>query len=92
MPLSTPIRGGPFILKGVGMGVCFSLKSILIPKVAEKNILILVGGKKKSDLEFLSYNLILNSGKNNCDFLDKKNRYYNSRVVRRKISERNNKP
>jgi hypothetical protein len=31
--------------------------------VAEKNILILVEKKKKSDPEFLSYNLMLNSGK-----------------------------
>ena len=35
-------------------GLCF------FPK---KNILILVEGKKKSDSEFLSYNLMLNSGK-----------------------------
>jgi hypothetical protein len=33
-----------------------------IPNVAEKNILILVEEKKKSDSEFLSYNLMLNSG------------------------------
>jgi hypothetical protein len=32
----------------------FSKKNILIPKVAEKNILILVEGKKKSDSEFSS--------------------------------------
>jgi hypothetical protein len=38
-------------------------KNILIPNVAEKNILILVERKKKSDSEFLSYNLMLNSGK-----------------------------
>jgi hypothetical protein len=35
-------------------------KNILIPNVAGKNILILVEGKK-SDSEFLSYNLMLNS-------------------------------
>ena len=29
----------------------------------KKNILILVEGKKKSDSEFLSFNLMLNSGK-----------------------------
>ena len=40
----------------------FFLKNILIPNVAEKNILILVEGKKKTDSEFLSYNLMLNSG------------------------------
>ena len=56
--------------------------NILIPNVAEKNILILVEGKK-SDSEFLSYNLMLNSGK-------KKNS--NSRVVRKKNSERKKKP
>jgi hypothetical protein len=40
----------------------FSKKNILIPNVAEKNILILVEEKKKkSDSEFLSYNLMLNS-------------------------------
>jgi hypothetical protein len=38
--------------------------NILIPNVAKKNILILVEEtKKKFDLEFLSYNLMLNSGK-----------------------------
>ena len=37
--------------------------NIPIPNVAEKNILILVEEKKKSDSEFLSYNLMLNSGK-----------------------------
>jgi hypothetical protein len=39
----------------------FFKKNILIPNVAEKNILILVEEKKKSDSEFLSYNLMLNS-------------------------------
>jgi hypothetical protein len=39
----------------------FSKKNILIPNVAEKNILILVGEKKLSDSEFLSYKLMLNS-------------------------------
>jgi hypothetical protein len=42
--------------------VFFLKKNILIPNVAEKNILILVE-EKKSDSEFLSYNLMLNSGK-----------------------------
>jgi hypothetical protein len=41
------------------------------------------GKKKKSDSEFLSYNLMLNSGKN---------KYSNSCVVRKQISERNKKP
>ena len=53
MPLSTPIRDAPFNLKGWGGGVGgggggygFFLKNILIPKVAEKNILILAEEKK----------------------------------------------
>jgi hypothetical protein len=49
-------------LKGGG-GWSFSEKNILIPNVAEKNILILVEKIKKSDSEFLSYKLMLNSGK-----------------------------
>jgi hypothetical protein len=61
----------PFNLKG---GLCFfSKKKILIPNVAEKNILILVEEKKLSDSDFLSYNLMLNSGKKiRCG--DKKNK------------------
>jgi hypothetical protein len=44
----------------------FSKKNILIPNVAEKNILILEEEKKKkSDSEFLSYNLMLNSEEKN---------------------------
>ena len=49
----------------------------------KKNILILVEEKNKSDSEFLSYNLMLNSGEK---------KYSNSRVVRKKKSERNKKP
>jgi hypothetical protein len=45
----------------------FLNKNIPIPNVAEKNILIFL---------FLSYNLMLKSGKN---------KYSNSRVVRKKI-------
>jgi hypothetical protein len=42
----------------------FSKKYILIPNVAEKIILILVEGKKNNLIQsFLSYNLMLNSGK-----------------------------
>ena len=41
------------------------------------------GGKIKSDSEFLSYNLMLNSGKT---------KYSNSRVVQRKNSERTKNP
>jgi hypothetical protein len=44
----------------------------------------LVEEKKISDSEFLSYNLMLDSGK--------KYKYSNSRVVRKKNSERNKKP
>jgi hypothetical protein len=50
------------------VGLCFfSKKNILIPNVAEKNILILVE-EKKSDSEFLSYNVMLNSVKKNSLF------------------------
>jgi hypothetical protein len=44
---------------------------ILIPNVAEKNILILVK-KKKSDSKFLSYNLMLNSGEKKLRFARQK--------------------
>ena len=50
----------------------FSKKNILIPNVAEKNILILVEKKKWSDSEFLSYNLMLDSGKKIRALRDKK--------------------
>ena len=56
---------------------------MLIPNVAEKNILISVE-EKKSDSEFLSYNLMLDSGKKIRDSPDKINKYSNSRVVRKK--------
>jgi hypothetical protein len=52
-----------------GGGLCFfSKKNILIPNVAEKNILILVE-EKKSNSEFLSYNLMLNSEGGGGSFL-----------------------
>ena len=51
----------------------------------------MVEGKKKSDSEFLSYNLMLNSGKKIRALHDKK-KYSNSCVVQKKISERNKKP
>ena len=35
------------------------------------------GGKKKSDSEFLTYNLMLISGKKICALPDKKNKYSN---------------
>ena len=67
-----------------GLWFFFSKKYILIPNVAEKNLKYsdFSGGKKNSDSEFLSYNLMLNSGKT---LRDKKNKYPNSRVVRKKI-------
>jgi len=83
------LRERPFNLKGVWF---FSKQNILIPNVAEKNILILVEEKKKSDSECLSYNLMFNSGKKIRALRDKKNKYSNSRVVRKIISERNKKP
>jgi hypothetical protein len=45
------------------------------------------GGKKKSDSEFLSYNLMLNSGKKIRALPDQKNNIL-TRVVRKKNSER----
>ena len=51
----------------------FLKKYILIPNVAEKNSLILVEEKKKSDTEFLSYKLMLNSGEKFRASRDKKN-------------------
>jgi hypothetical protein len=63
-----------------------SKKNIRIPNVAEINILILV--EEKNDSEFLSFNLMLNSGKKIHASRDKK-KYSNSR---KKNSERNEKP
>jgi hypothetical protein len=48
--------------------------------------------KKKSDSEFLSYNLMLNSGKKFGALRDKINKYSNSCVVGKQISEQNKKP
>ena len=48
--------------------------------------------KKYSDSKFLSYNLILNSEKKFPALRDRKNKYSNSCVVRKKNSERNKKP
>jgi len=77
------IRERPFNLK-VGSYGFFLKKNILIPNVAEKNILMLVEWKKKFDSEFLSYNLMLNSGKKIALRATKKNKYSNSCVVRKK--------
>jgi hypothetical protein len=60
--------------------------------VAEKNILILVEEKKNDMIQFLSYNLMLNPGKTFRVMRDKKNKYSNSCVVRKKNSEQNKKP
>ena len=49
------------------------------------------GGKKKSDSEFLSYNLMLNSGKKIVLCTTKKINI-NSHVVRKKNSERKKTP
>ena len=81
------LRERPFSLKGGGGGYVFFLKNILIPNVAENNILILVEKKKKNDSEFLSYNIMLNSGKKIRALHDKKNC-----VVRKHFYERNKKP
>ena len=48
--------------------------------------------KKWSDSDFLSYNLMLNSGKKIRALCDKENKYSNSCVVRKKFFERNKKP
>jgi hypothetical protein len=49
----------------------------------KKNILILVK-EKKNVIQFLSYNLLLNSGKKICASREKKNKYSNSLVFRKK--------
>ena len=55
--------------------------------------MILVEGGKKSDSEFLSYKLMLNSGEKKIALcVTKKNKYSNPCVVRKQISERNKKP
>jgi hypothetical protein len=46
---------------------------------------------EKSDSEFLSYNLMLYSGKKICALRDLSKKNSNSRVVRKKNSERNKK-
>ena len=58
-----------------------------IPNVAE-NILILLEGKK-SDSEYLSYNLMLNSGKKSSHITRQFFFYSNSCVVRKKILNKN---
>ena len=48
--------------------------------------------KKNDMIQFLSYNLMLNPGKTFRVMRDKKNKYSNSCVVRKKNSEQNKKP
>ena len=60
----------------------FSKKIFWFPIFPEKNILILVEEKKKSDSECLPYNLMLNSGK----------KFLTLVLSEKKISERNKKP
>ena len=82
-------RERPFNLKG---GYGFFLKKYSDSQCCWKKYSDFGGGKKKSDSEFLSYNLMLNSGKKICALRDKINKYSNSRVVGKQISEQNKKP
>ena len=83
------IRERPFNLKG---GYGFFLKKYSDSQCCWEKYSDFGGGKKKSDSEFLPYNLMLKSGKKICTLRDKKNKYSNSRVVQKKISEQNKKP
>ena len=76
------VRERPFNLKGGGGGYGFFLKKYSDSQCCWKKYSDFGGGKKKCDSEFLSYNLMLNFGKN-CALRDKKNKYSNSRVVRK---------
>ena len=85
-----PVRERPFNLKGGGYG--FFLKKYSDSQCCWKKYSDFGGGKKKkSDSEFLSYNLMLSSGKK-IALCATKNKYSNSCVVRKKFSERNKKP
>ena len=71
----------------------FFLKNILIPNVAEKNILILVEEKKNLiQRVFVIYPNVEFWRKKIGALRDKKNKYSTSRVVRKIFSERNKKP
>ena len=86
------VRERPFNLKGEGGLWFFSKKIILILNVAENNILILVEEKKYNLNQILCHNLMLNFGEKKIRALrDKNNKYSNSRVVRKKNSERDKK-
>ena len=76
----TCLRERPFNLKWGGYG--FFLKKYSDSQCCWKNILILVEEKKKSDSEFLSYNLMINSGNKIRALHNKKNKYSNSCVVK----------
>ena len=77
---SSILRERPFNLKGGGYG--FFLKKYSDSQCCWKKYSDFgEGKKKKSDSEFLSYNLLLNSGKKIRD----KKKYSNSRVVQKKI-------
>ena len=78
---------------GGGGGYVFFLKKYSDSQCCWKKYSDFGGGiKKKSDSEFLSYNLMLNSGKKIRALRDKKNKYSNPFVIRKKNSERNKKP
>ena len=85
------LRERPFNLKAGGYG--FFLKKYSDSQCCWKKYSDFSGGKKKkSDSEFLSYNLMLNSWKKNCTSRDKKNKYSNSCVVWKFFFEQNKKP
>ena len=82
------IRERPFNLKG---GYGFFLKKSSDSQCCWKKYSDFGGGKKKSDSECLSYNLMLNSGKKFRALHDKKINIL-TRVVRKKNSERYKRP
>jgi hypothetical protein len=70
----------------------FSKKNILIPNVAEKNILILVEEKNNNLIQSFCHITFKFWKKKFMLCATKKNKYSNSCVVRKKNSERNKKP
>ena len=75
------IREQPFNLKGL---IWFYPKKIFwFPMLLKKIFWFWWRKIKKSDSEFLSYNLMLNSGKKFRALCDKENKYSNSCVVRK---------
>ena len=65
--------------------VFFSKKMFWFPMLLKNIFWFWWREKKKSDSEFLSFNLMLNSGKKICALRDKQNKYSNSRVVQKKF-------